>query len=467
MKGEIQRLTMAVLILAASLLLSAKPASAFEESAVLLQFNPEQNYSSRYMFQLGMLGAHVSPGMKDEIAYGEFLIGTVFKDKVVESLFGLNRHRITFYEYNVREAQGFGQDRVDPRFGGNPWPSLPGFGGGGGGGTGGGGGGGNGGGGGGNSGGGGGGGGRGPGGGGGTSSAPTPQSGGFISNLGLPGGGTPMQGPPGGGPGGGGRNPGGGGAGGGGGMAGEPNSAISLDTIRVTNLDYVTNKQGEVLDVGGLDLLRKVSKNRLLQDDTGEKQYIDVNISNIFEWTHLLYLPTYPVYKESLWFHSYPIHVPGLPDDKPIMTKFTYRLIDFRTVGSRKVAVIDMAGVCEWNMEWDDRTKEELTEFKSWGNMGISARYWFDYEHGEIFAIERPPFIDWQYQKFYPGFTVGMPYNPVTGFAMQFPGLVVTMEFFYNTRITDISGKPRLVEVEPKEKRRYIALNMICQLEAE
>jgi hypothetical protein len=41
------------------------------------------------------------------------------------------------------------------------------------------------------------------------------------------------------------------------------------------------------------------------------------------------------------------------------------------------------------------------------------------------------------------------------------------MEFFYNTRVTDISGKPRLVEIEPKELRRYIVLNMFCQLEAE
>jgi len=41
------------------------------------------------------------------------------------------------------------------------------------------------------------------------------------------------------------------------------------------------------------------------------------------------------------------------------------------------------------------------------------------------------------------------------------------MEFFYNTRTTDVSGKPRLTEVKPEEQRRYMVLNMFCQLEAE
>jgi len=289
-----------------------------------------------------------------------------------------------------------------------------------------------------------------------------PGGGGFVGSLGLPSAGNPLQ-----------RGGGGGGGGDeGGGYAGAGvASAINLDTILVTNIEYLTNKNGEVLDIGGLDVLRKVSRNRLISDNADERTYIDINIGHVFEWSHLLYLPDNPVYKEDIWFHSYPLHVPGLPLDEPIMTKFMYKLIDFRTVDSRRVAVIDASGVAEWNMEWDERTEEELTEFKSWGNMGVTARYWFDYDNNEIFGIERPPFYDWQYERSYPGMTTIQWNEPGPGgnpmFQLRFPGLVINMEFFYNTRVTDISGKPRLVEVEPEEQRRYIVLNMFCQLEAE
>lgn len=231
----------------------------------------------------------------------------------------------------------------------------------------------------------------------------------------------------------------------------------------------MTNKRGELLDIAGLDTLRKVSRNRVVNEQTSKpeqaRSYIDIDISHVFEWTHLLYLPDYPVYKEDIWFKTMPVHVPGLPTDQPILTKFTYRLLDFRQVGTRKVAVIDMNGVAEWNLEWTDRTSKFLTEFKSWGNMGITSRYWFDYQNGEIFAIERPPFIDWQYQREYTPTTRALPYNGL--FAMTYPGLIVTLEMFYNTRLTDISGKPKLREEEPQVQRRYVVLNMFCQLEAE
>jgi len=434
-------------VLAAALLwagLYAVPAIALEESAIALEFNPETDFSSRYMFQLQMTGAHVSPGRKDGMVVGEFMIGTVFKDTVVESMFGLNRHKITFYEYNVRSMQSpFGRDREDPRFGGTPWPALPG-GDEGGGGEGGGGGDG-------------GGGGEGGGGGGGRRNAPAPPGGGgFLQDLGLPGTGSPLQ------EGGGGSR----GEGGGGGVAGDVGgSAINLDTILVTDLEYITNKRGELLDIGGLDTLRKVSRNRLISDEEDERTYIDINISHIFEWTHLLYLPEDPVYKEDIWFHTTPLHIPGLPDDEPVMTRFMYKLIDFRTVGNRKVAVIDLSGVAEWNLEWDDRTEDELTEFKSWGNMGISARYWFDYEKKEIFGIARPGFTDWQYRRSYQAFDFYWPYDGL--FAMRYPGIVINWEFFYNTQVTDISDKPRMATEEPKVNRRYIVLNLFCQLEAE
>jgi hypothetical protein len=434
-----------------------KPALAFEESAIQLSFNPEKGTATRYMFQLMMMGANVSPGIKDELALGEYMIGTVYKDEVKESLHGLNRHAVTFYEYNVRALpSSFGNDRNDPRFGATPWPNLPEPGDTGGGGEGGGGGGGGE--------GGGGGGGEGGGGGGEGGGGGGAAQAGILPGLNLPGNVGPLQGGGGGGlgPGGGG---GGGGEGGGGGMAGGSIPSINLETIQINNLSYVTNKNGEVLDIGGLDVLTEASKNRLVSNDADNRSYIDINISHIFEWTHLLYLPDNPVFKEDLWFHTYPLHVPGLPREEPVMTRFMYRLVDFRTVGTRKIAVIDAAGIAEWNMEWDERNEEELTEFKSWGSMGLTARYWFDYEHNVIFGIERPQFNDWQYRKGYEGLPMYWPYDGQ--FGMRYPGLIISMEFFYNTRVTDISGKPRLVEVEPLEKRRYIELYMFNQLEAE
>lgn len=474
MMEKIQRIACVAILAVVALLLARSVVPAYEESAIILSFNPKKDASSRYMFQLAMQGAHVTPGLKDQMRFGEFMIGSVYKDTVTDALHGLNRHTIQFYEYNVRELQGTREDRSDPRFGGNPWPvtDQPGSGEGGGEGDGGGenptppgggptppgggptppGGGPS-----------------PPGGGGGGSTGsgafvgPMPQpSGAFLGGLGLP-----QQGDGGGGDAGDGRNPDQpGDNGNGGGLAGKTPTSINLDTIQVTSLDYVTNKQGEVLDVGGLDTLRKVSQNRLVsQEDNEYKSYIDINITHVFEWSHMLYLPTYPVYKEDIWFHSYPIHVPGLPIDQPLLTKFMYRLVDLRRVGSRKVAVIDMTGVAEWNTEWDDKTSEKLTEFKSWGKMGFAARYWFDYDKGMIFGIERPPFYDLQYNRFYEPLERFYPYNGQ--FAMEYPGLVILMDMFYNTRVTDISDKPRLQKEKPKEQRRYIALQILSQLEAE
>ena len=106
--------------------LFAGSALAFEEEAILLQFNPEEDFSSRYMFQMIMVGSHVSPGVMNRMGFGDFLIGTVYKDTVVESLYGLNKHRVSFYNYHVMESEIFGSDTVDNRFGGTPWPALPG-----------------------------------------------------------------------------------------------------------------------------------------------------------------------------------------------------------------------------------------------------------------------------------------------------------------------------------------------------
>jgi hypothetical protein len=469
----------AALAVCALMFVPGQQAAAFERSAMSIQFNPAEDTETRYLFTLFMAGTYVSPGRKDQMAFGEYAISTVYKDTVTDSLPGQNRHRLDFLNYYTRALDLGSGDRSDQRFGGSPFPNMGGGGNGGGG--------------------------NGDGGGGGDDgdgpprqfSAPGPggDGQGFVNGLGLPeagkgtgGGGTAQpQGKPGGQPsvgpkqlqlpmqGGGGP---GGGGGGGGGPAGSENNNINLNAILINQIDYVTNKQGEVLDIGGLDLLRKVSSNNVIteteaDDEDEQEQFIDINIGHVFEWTHMLYLPTYPIYKEDIWFHSLPIHVPGLPPDQPVLSKFMYKLIDFRTVGTRKVAVIDMSGVVEWNQEWEKQSKLELTEFKSWGNMGVSARIWYDYEKNVIFAMERPPFYDFQYQRYYQPYEVppgggGIPYaQGLNPFTIRYPGLVISMEFFYNTRETDISGKPRLVEVEPKERRRYVALNMVCQLEAE
>ncbi|MEZ5337545.1 MAG: hypothetical protein R3F46_04710 [bacterium] len=412
---------------------SFSTAEAKVEEAQLLRFNPDEDLKTRYMLQLIMNGEQVSPGLKDEIVWGEFAIGSVYEDVVEYSGPGLNRNQINFYTYRVRALDSLlGRDRVDARFGDDGWSNFNLDGGG-----------------------------SGDGGGGGGGTLGFGDD--FIKNLGLPpsdpgmgAGSGPMQG---------GGEGGGGGDGDGGGFAGGISDSIDLDSVTVNNIEYVMNKQGEVLDVGGLELLRKVSRNRLVADDETDRNYIDLNISHVFEWTHLLYLPDYPVYNDNIWFHSFPIHVPGLPENEPIMTKFMYKLIDYTQINGRNLAIIDMSGVSEWNKEWEERTSEELTEFKSWGNIGISSRYYFDIDRGVVFGIEKPPHrhsvtnaVDQP---------VGAPY-PFDGvFGVRFPGLIVMMEFFYHTRVTDISGRPRLMEIEPKELRRYIVFNILAQLEAE
>lgn len=424
-----------VCLLAVALLAFASTYSTAEakiDEAQQLTFNPDENLSTRYMLQLLMNGEQVSPGLKDGIGWGEFAIGSVYEDVVTYSGPGLNRNTINFFTYRVRAIdQLLGQDRTDPRFGDDSWSNVD-LGGGG----------------------------DGGGGGGGVQSVGED----FIGGLDLPpagsppglGGGGPMQGSGGGGDGGG---------DGGGGWAGAISDSINLDSVTVNSIDYVSNKQGEMLDVGGLEFLRKVSRNRLVADDESNRNYIDINVSHVFEWTHLLYLPDYPVFNDNIWFHSYPIHVPGLPEGEPIMTKFMYKLIDYTQLNGRNLAIIDMSGVSEWNKEWEERSSEELTEFKSWGNIGISSRYYFDYDRGVVFGIEKPPHLHSITNSFsQPQQT---PYQFDGTFGVDFPGLIVMMEFFYHTKVTDISGRPRLVEIEPKELRRYVVFNILAQLEAE
>ena len=436
MKNAFKKLCLvavALLVLAGSY----TTAQARVDEAQSLSFNPDEDLTTRYMLQMLMNGEQVSPGLKDAIGWGEFAIGAVYEDIVTYSGPGLNRNKINYFTYRVRAIDRLlGQDRTDNRFGDDSWGNVDLGGGGSGGGS----------------------------GDGGGSGGVQNVGDDFIGGLNLPpagsppgmGNGSPMQGSGGGG---------GGDGGGGGGQAGSIADSINLDSVTVNSINYVTNKQGEMLDVGGLEFLRKVSRNRLVADDESDRNFIDINVTHVFEWTHLLYLPDYPVYNDNIWFHSYPIHVPGLPENEPIMTKFMYKLIDFTQLNGRNLAIIDMSGVSEWNKEWEERSSEELTEFKSWGNIGISSRYYFDYDRGVVFGIEKPPHLHSITNAFDQPINSPLRFDGI--FGVDFPGLIIMMEFFYHTKITDISGRPRLVEIEPKELRRYIVFNIIAQLEAE
>ena len=64
MMHRILRLSLVLALVPGMILLAKAPALAFEESAIQLSFSPEQDYSSRYMFQLMMWGQYTSPGME-------------------------------------------------------------------------------------------------------------------------------------------------------------------------------------------------------------------------------------------------------------------------------------------------------------------------------------------------------------------------------------------------------------------
>jgi hypothetical protein len=428
MKAMMKAVVFAVLVGAALL---SPSAIASEEHAILLSFNPQKNLETRFMFILSLNGGVTEPGKQVSLPYSSYGLETVYKDTVLESLYGLNKHQIEFYDYNVHAVTA-GSTRENPSYRpGRGGRSAGGAGGGGGGG----------------------GGGRNPGGRGRSSGFGDGTWSGSQDINNNPGG--VDQTVPGGGVGGGGGNP---------RQPNQPpqtagtNPEFNLDSILINNLTYVTTKTGQVVDVGGLDLLSKVSKNAVQEGDI-----VSIDITHVFEWTHLLVLPDYPVYKEDMWFATLPMHVPGLP--KPIMTKFVYRLLDFRVIGSRKVAVIDMQGIEDFDQEWTNKTDKYKYDYKAFGNQSIASRYFFDYEKGEIFGIERPPLIDYKNLTVLPG---ALPHPLLYAlYGMPYPGLVVNDQFRFYTYKTDISGRPSLTPKEPEFTRRFYSMAIFGQLEAE
>jgi hypothetical protein len=70
MRGEIQRFTMAMLATAATLLVSAGVAFAFENRRSRSSSTRRRLFVPLHVSSWDV-GAHVSPGAKDEIAFGE------------------------------------------------------------------------------------------------------------------------------------------------------------------------------------------------------------------------------------------------------------------------------------------------------------------------------------------------------------------------------------------------------------
>ncbi len=416
--------TLFVLILGAS-------AIAKVERPITLSFNPEEGTYERYMTVITLGGYIIEPekelaiGIPTYLAIGipgVYRLRAVYRDSVESVLSGMNRHLLTFYDFDI--LQILAERRREQGRGG-------GWGGPGGGGPG--------------------------GGGGGPSSASPPQDSrweGPLGGLPLPGSeGAPLQAGP----------PGGGGGGGGGAPSGPPAGAsktFSIDDILVTSLEYVESKNGDILDIQSeaLKLLREYSRHATYveEDEPGE---IKLDIGHLFEWTHLLRLPDYPVWREDMWFATVPVSVPGLRE--PIPMKMIYRLIGFTRVGPRQIAIIDVDGVEEFHQYWEEDLLDKTVKYEAAGSFTLAARYFFDYEKGTVFGIERPPIVDYTTLSFFPG-----SWN-FRFMELKYPGLTANLEMKYYTE--EKKKKKTKFEEEPQAKltRRYVAITFIMQTEAE
>ena len=187
-----------VLTVATVLLLGVSAALARVDRPVTLSFDPEEDESNRYMTVITLLGGITRPGELTDLD-ATFRIRAVYRDRVESSLHGLNRHVLSFYDYDVFSFP-VRRTREDRQFQG--------------------------------------GGGGGGGGGGRPSDAPPP-----LDNLQSPPpiGGDPLQA-------------------GDDDRAGEEDPTFNVDDILVSSLVYVESKGGDVLDVQGLNQLREYSR---------------------------------------------------------------------------------------------------------------------------------------------------------------------------------------------------------------
>ncbi len=401
------RLITGSLVIFAVLTLCAFTALARVNKPVTLSFDPEEDEYSRYMTIITLGGAITRPGDLTQLG-GTFRIRAIYRDTVTAALHGLNRHSITFYDYDVfsspirrrrenRELQQDQGDRNNQRQSNILQQNPP------------------------------------------LDSANAPQP--------PPIGGDVLQG-------------GGGGGGNGGGndeRTGDIDATFSVDNILVSSLSYVETKSGDVLDVQGLSRLREYSRKSI---SPGE---IRIDAGHLFEWNHCLRLPDYPVWREDMWFATIPLNVPGLPD--PVMTKFMYRVLGFTRIGMRSIAIIDTHGIVEFHQYWQEENDTEIVKYEALGNFSIAARYFFDYEKGMIFGVERPPVWDFETD----GFFIGQ-FSRAGDFEQKFPGLLANLDMRYYTEVTKKPRTRREERIPPKPEpvdRRHVGITFFMQTEAE
>jgi len=420
------RVTIFCLFLGLFALLPSGASLAGIDRPITLSFEPKEGYFERYMTVISLGGTITKPNSTEDLGWPmpQYRLRAVYRDTVEGVLRGMNRHSITFYDYDIISLPTPEQRRRRER-GGRP-PQGPAGGGP-------------------------------PVGGGGGGGGPAPSSAGVGSYL-PPGGlfplqepNTPMQG----------LGPGGGGPGGPGAPSGPPaglEPTFSIDDILVTNLEFVESKRGDILDIRGqsLDLLREYSRHAVTPGE------IKLDISHLFEWTHLLRLPDYPVWREDIWFATVPVTVPGLP--KPLPFDFIYRLVGFTRVGMREIAIIDADATEQFHEYWEEDLPDKLVKYEAMGMFTIGARYLFDIKNGTVFGIERPPLFDYVTLSFYPG-SIGEIFYQY--FEFKYPGLFANLDMRYYTEETKKKKTRFEQEQKPKLERRHVALTFFMQTEAE
>jgi len=192
---------------------------------------------------------------------------------------------------------------------------------------------------------------------------------------GMGGGGGGMGGG-GGGMGGGGGGMGGGGGGGGGGGDGDGGDEINtLEVMPIlqSNIRYIANTQGRILDVSGLE-------------ETGDILASKDNITQrqIFELSHLLVVPDAEVRLGDQWKAPIYMTVPYLED--PMRVELTYTFTDIEICGKRKKAAINFFGINQFDFNKISEDFDERVESQVEGDQIIQGRAWFDWENGVVTA---------------------------------------------------------------------------------
>jgi hypothetical protein len=405
------RLISGFLVFLAVLTLFAFAAMARVNKPVTISFDPEEGAFTRYMTIITLGGGITRPGDLTQLG-GTFRIRAVYRDEVTAALHGLNRHAITFYDYDVfsspirrtRENREFQQDQGGGDNNQRQSSNL----------------------------------------------SQTPPADNTNSPQPPPIGGDVLQG---GGGGGGGE----GGGGSGNERTGDVDPTFSVDSILVSSLGYVETKNGDVLDVQGLSRLREYSRKSIAPGE------VRVDAGHLFEWNHCLRLPDYPVWREDMWFATIPLNIPGL--NEPVMTKFMYRVLGFTRIGMRSVAIIDTHGIVEFHQYWQDENDTETVKYEALGDFSIAARYFFDYETGMIFGVERPPVWDFETD----GYFIGQ-FSRQGDFEQKYPGMLANLNMRYYTEVTKKPRTSREKRIPPKPEpvdRRQVGITFFMQTEAE